>query len=91
MESLFAISDVFFVSRLGAAAVATVGVTESLMIVSYTLAMGLAISATAVVARRTGEKDTDGAARAAVQGIVLGVVISGTLAVVGALLAPQLL
>lgn len=91
MESLFAVSDVFFVSRLGAAAVATVGLTESLMIVIYTLAMGLAISATAVVARRIGEKDSDGAARAAFQGITLGLVISGTLAAVGAVFAPQLL
>lgn len=91
MESLFAVSDVFFVSRLGAAAVATVGITESMMIVIYTLAMGLAISATAVVARRIGEKDSDGAARAAVQGIVLGIVISGTLAVIGATFTPQLL
>lgn len=91
MESLFAVSDVFFVSRLGAAAVATVGLTESMMIVIYTIAMGLAISATAVVARRIGEKDSDGAARAAVQGITLGVVISGVLALVGAILAPKLL
>lgn len=91
MESLFAVSDVFFVSRLGAAAVATVGITESMMIVIYTLAMGLAISATAIVARRVGEKDMDGAARAAVQGILLGAVISGTLAVIGAMFTPTLL
>ncbi|MEO7996490.1 MAG: MATE family efflux transporter [Gemmatimonadaceae bacterium] len=91
MESLFAVSDVFFVSRVGAAAVATVGLTESLMIVIYTLAMGLAISATAVVARRIGEKDSDGAARAAFQAIALGLVISGTIAAIGAVFAPQLL
>lgn len=91
MESLFAVSDVFFVSRLGAAAVATVGLTESMMIVIYTIAMGLAISATAVVSRRIGEKDSDGAARAAVQGITLGIVISGVLSIAGALLAPKLL
>ena len=91
MESLFAVSDVFFVSRLGAASVATVGLTESLMIVIYTLAMGLAISATAVVARRIGEKDSDGAARAAVQGLALGFVVSGILAALGAWFAPQLL
>ena len=91
MESLFAVSDVFFVSRLGASAIATVGLTESLMIVMYTLAMGLAISATAVVARRIGEKDSDGAARAAVQGILLGLFVSGTLSVLGAVFARQLL
>ncbi len=91
MESLFAVTDVFFVSRLSAAAVATVGLTESLMIIVYTIAMGLAISATAFVARRIGEKDADGAARAAVQGIVLGLVISVSIAAVGAYYARHLL
>ncbi len=91
MESLFALSDVFFVARLGASAVATVGLTESLMIVVYTIAMGLAISGTAVVARRIGEKNADRAGRAAVQVILLGAVISGTLALVGALYTPSLL
>lgn len=91
MESLFALSDVFFVARLGAAAVATVGLTESMMIVVYTLAMGLSISGTAVVARRIGEKDADGAGRAAVQAILLGTVIASLIAITGAILAPTLL
>ncbi len=91
MESLFAVSDVFFVARLGATAVATVGLTESMMIVVYTLAMGLAISGTAVVARRIGEKDADGAGRAAVQAILLGTLVSSLIALSGALLAPTLL
>jgi putative MATE family efflux protein len=91
MESLFALSDVFFVARLGAAAVATVGLTESMMIVVYTLAMGLSISGTAVVARRIGEKDADGAGRAAVQAILLGALIATAIAITGALLAPTLL
>ncbi|MEQ1693613.1 MAG: MATE family efflux transporter, partial [Gemmatimonas sp.] len=91
MESLFALSDVFFVARLGASAVATVGLTESLMIVVYTLAMGLAISGTAIVARRIGEKNADGAGRAAVQVILLGAAIAITLSVLGALFAPSLL
>ena len=91
MESLFALSDVFFVSRLGASAVATVGLTESMMIIVYTLAMGLAISGTAVVARRIGEKDADGAGRATVQVIVLGAAISGVLSLVGAVFAADLL
>lgn len=91
MESLFALSDVFFVARLGASAVATVGLTESMMIVVYTLAMGLSISGTAVVARRIGEKDTDGAGRAAVQAILLGALIASFLAISGAIFAPRLL
>ena len=74
MESVFAICDVFFVSRLGADAVATVGLTESLLTTIYAIAVGLSIGATAVVARRTGEHDREGAARAAVQAIVLGVI-----------------
>jgi hypothetical protein len=69
MESLFAVVDVFFVSRLGADAVAMVGLTESLLTIVYTVAMGLGIGATAVVARRIGEKDEDGAARAAAQAL----------------------
>ena len=91
MESLFAVSDVFFVSRLGATAIATVGLTESMMIIVYTIAMGLSISATAIVARRIGERNPDAAARAAVQAILLGVVLSTLLGGVGAMFAPELL
>lgn len=91
MESLFAVSDVFWVARLGADAVATVGLTESLMIVVYTIAIGLSIAASATVARRIGERDPEAAARAVVQAIALGGVISGTLAVAGAFFAPVLL
>src|SRR6185437_1258710 len=71
MESVFAVCDVFFVSRLGASAVATVGLTESWLTIIYALAMGLAIAATATVARRTGERDREGAAHAAAQSILL--------------------
>lgn len=91
MESLFALSDVFFVARLGASAVAAVGLTESLMVVVYTLAMGLAIGGTAIVARRVGEKAPDDAARAAMQVIGLGAVVALVLGALGALLAPTLL
>ncbi len=91
MESLFAIVDVFFVGRLGAAAVATVGLTESLMIVIYTIAFGLSIGATATVARRIGEKDPDGAARSAVQVLALGLGLSAVLGIAGAIWAPELL
>ena len=73
MESLFAVVDVFFVSKLGATAVATVGLTESMLTIVYSVAMALCIGATAMVARRIGEKDPDGAAVAAVQVIAVGV------------------
>src|SRR5438034_9720683 len=72
MESIFAVADVFWVAHLGPDAVATVGLTESMMTIIYTVAMGLSIGATAMVARRIGEGDRNGAARAAVQAIILG-------------------
>ena len=76
MESVFAVCDVFFVSKLGASAVATVGLTESWLTLVYAIAMGLAIAASAMVARRTGERDREGAAHAAAQGILLGLALS---------------
>jgi putative MATE family efflux protein len=91
MESVFAVVDVFFVSRLGADAVATVGLTESMMVLVYSLAMGLGIGATATVARRIGERDAEGAAHAAAQAIVLGLIVSAVLGVIGVALAPTLL
>jgi putative MATE family efflux protein len=91
MESVFAVVDIFFVSRLGANAVAAVGLTESLLTLVYALAMGLGIGATALVARRIGEKDAEGAAHAAVQAILLALLISIVLGTVGSLLAPRLL
>ncbi len=69
MESIFAVVDIFWVAHLGADAVATVGLTESMLTMIYTVAMGLSIGATAMVARRTGEQDPEGAARAAGQSI----------------------
>jgi putative MATE family efflux protein len=91
LESVFAVVDVFFVSRLGADAVATVGLTESMMVLIYTLAIGLGIGATATVARRIGERDPEGASHAAAQAILLAIVISVVLGVSGALAAPSLL
>ena len=76
MESLFAVVDVFYVSRVSADAVATVGVTESMLTIVYTVALGLGIGAMAVVSRRIGEKDEDGAAQAASQAIALGLLVA---------------
>jgi putative MATE family efflux protein len=91
MESIFAIVDVFWVAHLGADAVATVGLTESMLTMIYTAAMGLSIGATALVARRTGEQDHAGAARAAGQSILLGVIVAALIAAIAAPLAPTLL
>jgi putative MATE family efflux protein len=90
MESIFAVVDIFFVGRLGADAVATVGFTESLMVTVYAMAIGISIGASAIVARRIGEKDADRAASAAVQAIILGIGVAVLLVVVGVLFGPQL-
>jgi putative MATE family efflux protein len=91
MESLFVVCDVYFVGRLGKEAVATVGLTESMMVLVYTLGIGLSIGATAMVARRTGERDPEGAARTAGQTILLGFVLSLVLGALGVAFAPRLL
>ena len=91
MESVFAVVDIFFVSRLGDAAMAGVALTESILTIIYTVAMGLSIGVTAMVARRVGEGDSDGAARAAVQTVVLGFLISGALGVIGVVWATDFL
>ena len=91
MESLFAIVDVFWVSRLGSDAVATVGLTEGLLTTVFAIAMGLAFSTTAFVARRIGEKDNAGAAKGAVQAIFIGLFISIILGSIGAVFSRDLL
>jgi putative MATE family efflux protein len=91
MESVFAIADIFWVSKLGADAVAAVGITESILALIYAVAIGVSISATATVARRIGEKDPEAAASAAVQSIALGIALAVPIGIVGALAAPRLL
>jgi putative MATE family efflux protein len=91
MESVFAVVDVFVVAHLGAEAVATVGLTESLMTILYALAMGLSIGAGAMVARRIGEKNPEAAAHTAAQVILFGAAVSIVLGVLGVAFAPQLL
>ncbi len=91
LESLFAVVDVFWVARLGANAVATVGLTESMLSLVFAVSLGLSLSTTAMVARRIGEKDPEGAAVAGVQAITLGLVISVAIGVPCFVFAPQLL
>ncbi|HXU80454.1 MAG TPA: MATE family efflux transporter [Polyangia bacterium] len=91
MESIFALADIFWVGRLGPQAIATVALTEQMLILVYTGAMGLAIGCSALVARRIGEKEPDKAASAAFHGILQGVVLGAVVAVLGIWLAPQLL
>jgi len=91
MESVFAVVDIYWVSRLGTDAAATVGLTESLLTIIYALAIGLSIGATAMIARRIGEQNPDGAARAAVQAIALALIVSILIAIVATPFSPQLL
>ncbi len=91
MESVFALTDVFWVSRLGAEAVTTVGLTESVLTLVYTVGLGLGFGVTAMVARRIGEKDPDGAARTAFHAILLGLGVAALLTVAGGLWAEQIL
>ncbi len=92
MESLFAVVDIFFVSRLGDNdAIATIGLTESLLTIIYSLAMGISMGATAMVARRVGEKDTPAAQVAAAQSIYIGIGLSLIISVIGIFFATDLL
>jgi Na+-driven multidrug efflux pump len=90
LESLFAVVDVFW-SAVRSNAVATVGLTESLLALVFAIGLGLSLSTTAMVARRIGEKDPEGAAIAGVQAIVLGLVISLAMGIPACIYAPKLL
>ena len=91
MESIFAVVDIFFVSKLGPEAVATVGITESLMTLIYAIAMGLSMGTTAMISRRIGEKNREAAQVAAIQAITVGFLISIPIAIFGGFFAPDLL
>ncbi|MGK0489578.1 MAG: putative MATE family efflux protein, partial [Candidatus Endobugula sp.] len=91
MESTFALVDMIYVSMISTNAIATVVLTESVITLVYALAIGLSMAATAMVARRTGEKDTDGASKTAVQAIFLGVFISLTIGTFGLLYPKEIL
>lgn len=91
MEGVFALVDLFFVSKLGAHAVSTVGLTESVLTLVYSIAIGVSMAATAMVARRIGEKNEKGAASAAMQSIWLGIVLILVLSAVGVAFASDIL
>ena len=91
MESVFVLIDIFFVARLGADAVATVGLTESVLTLLYAVAIGLSMGATAHVARRIGEKNVEAARAAAVQVIWIGIALAVLIGVLGATYATDLL
>jgi len=91
MESVFAIVDIFFVGKLGQDAVTTVGLTESVLTLVYSVAIGLSMAATAMVARRVGEKNPEEASHAAAQSILISLVLTVVISVAGSLLAPHLL
>jgi len=91
MESIFAIVDIFYVSQVSVNAVATIGLTESVITLVYAIAIGLSMAATAVVARRVGEKDLKGASQAAVQVIFLGTAVAILISVFGILYPKEIL
>jgi len=91
MESVFAVVDIFFVSKLGANAVATVGITESSMTIVYAIGMGLSMATTAIVARRIGEKKPEKAGIAAFQAIISGLLVSILVAIPGVIYAKEFL
>tara|TARA_R110001606_G_scaffold145231_1_gene284942 strand:+ start:140672 stop:142045 length:1374 start_codon:yes stop_codon:yes gene_type:complete len=91
MESIFAVVDVFFVSKVSVNAVATVGLTESVMMIVYSVAVGLSMAATATVARRIGEKNPQAASVAAVQAVILGLTFALVIGLAGAFYAREIL
>lgn len=91
LESTFAVVDIFFVAKLGPSAVATVGLTETYLFLLYSIAMGLAMAVTAVVARRIGENKREEAAVTAVQAILIALLVSLPFAIVGIVFAQDLL
>lgn len=91
LESVFAVVDMFFVSKLGQNAIATVGLTESVITILYSIAIGLSTAATAVVARRIGEKNPEAAAHAGAQSLVIALLITFFLSIAGAVFAEEIL
>ena len=93
MESVFALVDLYFVGHLenSSFAVQTVGLTESVLAVVYSIAIGMSMAATAVVARRVGEKDPEAASRAGMQAVIIAIAVNAVIAVVGFIFATDIL
>ena len=91
LESVFAVVDIFFVSKLGQDAIATVGLTESMIMIIYSIAIGLSTGATAIVARRVGEKDPSAAATAGIQSLFIAFGITLVLSIIGIIYAETFL
>lgn len=91
MESIFVIVDIFFVSKLGSDAVATVGLTESLVTIVYAVSLGLATATTSMVSRRIGEKNPEKASQTAFQAIFTGIIVSLLIAIPGTIYSGRLL
>ena len=91
MESIFALTDIFFVSRLGEDSVAAVGITESIMTIVYAIGAGLSVATTGLVARRIGEKNPAKASVAAAQAIIIGICLSMFLAIPGIFKSTEIL
>jgi putative MATE family efflux protein len=92
LESVFAVVDMFFVGKwLGKNAIATVGLTESVITIVYSVAIGLSTAATAMVARRVGEKNNEGAAHAGIQSLVVSLMVTAVISIIGVIFAPDIL
>src|SRR5688572_23489936 len=91
LESVFAVVDMFFVSKLGENAIATVGLTESVITLVYSAAIGLSTAATAIVARRTGEKNKGAAAHAGAQSLIIALIVTLFTSIPGVIFADDIL
>ena len=91
LESVFAVVDMFFVGRLGRNAISTVGLTESVITIVYSIAFGLSTAATAIVARRIGEKNPEGAEHAGAQSVIVAFMVTSVVSAAGLVFAPDIL
>ncbi len=91
LESVFAVVDMFFVGKLGKNAITTVGLTESVITLVYSIAMGLSIGATALVARRVGEKNPQAAAHAGAQVLIITLIVTAIVSIIGVVFASDIL